>query len=79
MSELDRAKWRRDGDLNSGGKTHVISSHARYQAMRPRQCFRVQPFGYEHDGDITHESHSNLMCVAVKLSPPVAHFTATVA
>ena len=55
MSELDRAKWRRDGDLNSGGKTHVISSHARYQAMRPRQRFRVGPFGYEHDGDAPHE------------------------
>ena len=79
MSELDRAKWRRDGDLNSGGKTHVISSHARYQAMRPRQRFPVKPFGYEHDGEVRDESHPNLRCVAVKLSPPVADFTATVA
>ena len=79
MSELDRAKWRRDGDLNSGGKTHVISSHARYQAMRPRQRFRVQPFGYEHDGIGTRKFAPDLTCAAVKLSSPVADFTATVA
>ena len=57
----------------------MISSHARYQAMRPRQRFGVQPFGYEHDGEITHECGRNMACVAVKLSSPVADFAATVA
>ena len=71
--------WRRDGDLNSGGKTHVISSHARYQAMRPRQRFGVQPFGYERDGEVIRFSANDMACVAVKSQSMVADFTATVA
>ena len=50
----------------------MISSHARYQAMRPRQRFGVQPFGYEHDGSDTHKRILNMMSVAVKSRLPVA-------
>ena len=34
--------WRRDGDLNSEGRSHAISSHAQYQAMRPRLVSRPE-------------------------------------
>ena len=47
--------------------------------MRPRQQSGVHPFGYEHDGLGTRKSLVNMSYAAVKLSPPVAHFTATVA
>ena len=57
----------------------MISSHARYQAMRPRQCFGVQPFGYEHDGDVGRIGASDMWCAAIKSHSSVADFTATVA
>jgi hypothetical protein len=50
----------------------MISSHARYQAMRPRQRFGVQPVGYEHDGSDTHKRILNMVSVVVKSSLSVA-------